>query len=230
MACDVVRVRLHLRETRVLGVQIDTPSELRVEVESTVRRPRCPAWGFGCARVHDIREKQVRDLGVSGRHTTLVWHRRRFGCGSCEHRRLEGHPEFDGRLTRRLARRLVADAEVMTVAAVARRHKLGWHLVMALVRAWSGLIAEHRRRQRCRVLLVDETSMRKRHRYVTVIVNGDTGRTLAMVEHRSSAALTAFLMSQPHRWRRAVKVVVTDGVARLQVLGAGLPAGRAPCA
>ena len=33
-----------------------------------------------------------------------------------------------------------------------------------------------------------ETSMRKRHRYVTVIINGDTGKTLRMVEHRSSAA------------------------------------------
>ena len=32
-----------------------------------------------------------------------------------------------------------------------------------------------------------------------------------MVEHRSSAALSAFLMSQPHKWRRGVKVVVTDG-------------------
>ena len=31
MASDVMRVRLHLRETRVLGVQVDTPSELRVE-------------------------------------------------------------------------------------------------------------------------------------------------------------------------------------------------------
>ena len=50
-----------------------------------------------------------------------------------------------------------------------------------------------------------------RHRYVTVIVNADTGRTLAMVEHRSSAALSAFLMSQGHKWRRGVKVVVTDG-------------------
>ncbi len=47
--------------------------------------------------------------------------------------------------------------------------------------------------------------------YVTVIVNADTNKTLAMIEHRSSAALSAFLMSQPHRWRRGVKVVVTDG-------------------
>ena len=61
------------------------------------------------------------------------------------------------------------------------------------------------------VLLVDETSMRKQHRYVTVIVNADTGKTLAMVEHRSSAALSAFLMQQGHRWCQGVKVVVSNG-------------------
>ena len=62
MASDVMRVRLHLRETRVLAVASDTPSELRVEVESTVRRPRCPACGFRCVRVHDTRRRKVRDL------------------------------------------------------------------------------------------------------------------------------------------------------------------------
>ena len=78
MASDVIRVRL--RETRVLRVQVDTPSELVVEVESTVMRPRCPACGFGCARVHDTRRRDIRDVGVSGRRTTLVRHRRRFRC------------------------------------------------------------------------------------------------------------------------------------------------------
>ena len=62
MASDVMRVRLHLREIRVLAVALDTPSELRVEVESTVRRPRCPACGFRCVRVHDTRRRKVRDL------------------------------------------------------------------------------------------------------------------------------------------------------------------------
>ena len=51
MAADVMRVRLHLREIRVLEVITDTPQELRVRVESSVRRPRCVACGFsvgGC--------------------------------------------------------------------------------------------------------------------------------------------------------------------------------------
>ena len=125
MASDVMRVRLHLREIRVLAVASDTPSELRVEVESTVRRPRCPACGFRCARVHDTRRRKVRDLEVSGRRTTLVWLRRRFVCDNCSTRHLEDHPEFENKLTRRLSRRLVADARVMTLRAAARRHGLG---------------------------------------------------------------------------------------------------------
>ena len=47
-----------------------------------------------------------------------------------------------------------------------------------------------------RVLVVDETSMRRRHRYLTVIVNADTGRALAMVPHRSAAALWGFFIAQ----------------------------------
>ena len=142
---------------------------------------------------------------------TLVWQRRRFVCDSCGNRHLEEHPEFEGNLTRRLARQIITDTRVMTISAVARREGLGWHKVMGLVTAWSNRIAEHRRRRPCRVLLIDETSIQRGHKYVTVIKNGDTGKTLDIVEHRSAAALAGFLRSQPRSWRRKVKVVVTDG-------------------
>ena len=211
MACDVMAVRLHLPQIRVLEVVEDTPGALVVSVESTFRRLRCAQCGFKCRRVHDRRDKKVRDLEVSGRRTVLVWSRRRMVCDNCDSRFLEDHPAFEGALTGRLARRLVADARVMTFSAVARRHGVHWHGVRAVVDVWSALVAERRRSRRCSVLLVDETSMRKRHRYVTVIVNGDTGRTLAMVEHRNAAALSAFLMQQGHRWCKGVKVVVSDG-------------------
>ena len=204
-------VRLHLPQIRVLEVVEDTPGALVVSVESTFRRLRCAQCGFKCHRVHDRRAKKVRDLEVSGRRMTLVWQRRRMVCSNCASRFLEDHPAFEGALTARLARRVVADAKVMTFSAAARRHGVHWHAVRALVDTWSALVAERRRSRRCAVLLVDETSMRKRHRYVTVIVNGDTGRTLAMVEHRSSAALSAFLMQQGHTWCKGVKVVVSDG-------------------
>ena len=120
-------------------------------------------------------------------------------------------PEFDGKLTRRLARRLVVDAQQMSLRAVARTHGVGWHLIMGHVGVWAGLIGDRRRRQRCRVLLVDETSIRRRHRYVTVIVNGDTGQVLDMLPGRSEASLSRFFAAQGARWCRGVQVVVSDG-------------------
>jgi transposase len=211
MAPDTMRVRLHLRLIRVLTVLVDTATRLEIEVTSTRSWSRCPHCGFKTRTVHDRRRRKIRDLPVSGRRTTLVWIRRRFACDNCDERHLETHPEFEGGLTRRLARQLVADAKVMSIRAVVRRHGLDWHLIQALVASWSATVAEHRRSRRCRVLLVDETSMRKRHRYVTVIQDGDTGQILAMVEHRNAAALSGFFIEQGPRWCRGVKVVVSDG-------------------
>ena len=105
----------------------------------------------------------------------------------------------------------MSDVRVMSVSAVARREGISWHKIMSLVSSWAERVAEHRRRQRCRILLVDETSIRRRHRYVAVILNGETGQILAMVEHRSTAALAGFFAEQTPKWRRGVKVVVTDG-------------------
>ena len=211
MAPDTMRVRLHLRLIRVLTVLVDTVDRLEVEVASTRSWSRCPFCGFKTRIVHDRRRRKIRDLPVSGRRVTLVWIRRRFSCGNCDERHLETHPEFEGGLTRRLARSLVADAKVMSIRAVVRRHGLDWHLIQNLVTAWSALVAEHRRSRRCRVLLVDETSMRKRHRYVTVLQDGETGQILAMVQHRNAAALSAFFVEQGPRWCRGVQVVVSDG-------------------
>lgn len=211
MAPDSMRVRLHLQLIRVLAVLVDTPKRLEVEVASTRSWSRCPHCGFKCRSVHDTRRRRIRDLPVSGRQMTLVWLCRRFVCANCDERHLESHREIEGRVTRRMARALVADAKVMSIRAVARRHGIGWHQIMTLVGGWSVMVAELRRSRRCRVLLVDETSMRKRHRYVTVVLNGQTGQVLAMVEHRNAEALKSFFIEQGPRWCRGVQVVVTDG-------------------
>ena len=211
MSSDAMRVRLHLRQVRVLEVVADSPGRLEVAVEAAWSWSRCPHCGFKCRRVHDRRVKRVWDQPVSGRETVLLWRRRRWRCENCSARHVEDHPEFEGKVTRRLARRLVSDARVMPISAAARRAGVSWHLVNDVVRAWAALVGDHRRRRPCRVLLVDETSMRRRHRYVTVIVNGEGGELLAMVPHRSAEALSRFFAAQGHRWCAGVKVVVTDG-------------------
>jgi transposase len=204
-------IRLHLRGIMVDEVGVDEPDRLVVVVRVANTRARCPFCGFATAKVHETRTVRIRDLPVGGRRMTLLWRRRRFECEHCTERHTEEHPELEGHLTRRLAAQLVNDARVMTIRAVAARHGIAWATIMALVRARAQVIQEHRRKTRCRVLLVDEISLRRRHRSVTVLVNGETGEVLGMVKHRSEQALSGFLLEQGHRWCRGVKVVVTDG-------------------
>ena len=215
MRTDAMSIRLHLRRIRVLAVVVDVVERLIVEIADTRRVVRCGLCGFTTAKVHDRRRYRVHDLPTQGRETTLMWIRRRFTCGNCQERFLEDHPEIVlGRrthVTRRLARQLVKDVQAMSIREVARRYGLPWHYLMTMTLRWSELIATERRRRRCRVLLIDETSLRRGHRYVTVLINGDTGETLGIVRHRNAAALSGFLVEQGHRWLKGVKVVVSDG-------------------
>lgn len=215
MSPDAMSVRLHLRRIRVVAVLVDLIERLVVEVVDLRRVVRCPWCGFKTTRVHDTRRLRVCDLPTRGRPTTLVWVRRRFACPECSERHWEDHPEIIlGRrthVTRRLARQLVRDVNAMSIREVSRRHDLPWHYIMGLTSSWSDRVAADRRRRRCRLLLIDETSLRRGHRYVTVVINGDTGETLGVVAHRNTAALSGFLVAQGHRWLKGVKVVVSDG-------------------
>ncbi len=210
-ALDAMTIRLHLRAMRVLWVVDDLPERLVVAVVAIWGVIRCAACGFKTAKVHATRKVKVADLAVSGRPVTLVWHRRRFRCRECATTTTEADPFVAGRMTQRLAQAVTRDVRDMTVAAVARRYGLSWPRVMALVLAEGHHLARHRRRRPCRVLLVDEKSMRKgRGQFSTILVDGDRGRVIAVLKGRSTDVLGGFLAAQSPSWRKGVTVVVTD--------------------
>ena len=121
MASDVMSVRLWLPRIKVLEVVADAPERLVVRVASTVRCPGCPGCGTPSGRCHDRREREIRDLEVSGRPVILVWSQRRMVCDGCGRRFMEAHRAFEGSVTARLARRLVNDARSMPVNTVPHR-------------------------------------------------------------------------------------------------------------
>lgn len=206
---DLMSVRLYLKGVQVLEVVVDTVDRLVVGVESARAWSRCPRCGFRCRKVWDRRAKRICEVEVSGRRTTLVWRRRRFWCGNCDERHLEEHAQFQAGLTRRFAQWLVQDARRMSIRAASRHHGVGWHRIMGLARAESAQVARRRRARPCRVLLVDETSIR--HRYVTVVACGDTGKVLAMIAGRTKASLSRFFRDQGTWWCSQVEIVVSDG-------------------
>lgn len=211
MLPDSMTVRLHLHRIRVVEVVADLPERLEVVIRDLRSGVRCPFCGFRTTKVHETRATKIKDLPVSGRKVTLIWLRRRFSCTSCGERHTETHPTIENRMTARLARAIVKDATQLSITEIARRYGLSWDTVMTMVKAWSERLGHHRRKKPCPVLLVDEVSLRRRHRYVTQILNGETGELLATIPQRDARALSSFFAAQGHRWCRKVKVIVTDG-------------------
>jgi transposase len=207
---DSMTVRLHLYRIRVVDILVDLPERLEVVIRDLRSVVRCPWCGFKTTKVHETRRVRVRDVPRGRQHVTLIWLRRRFQCTSCGERHTESHPAIEGKLTARVARQIVTDARHLSITEIGRRYGLSWHTVMTLVTQWSARLQARRRKRTCPVLLVDETSLRRRHRYVTVVSNGESGDVLAVVRHRDYRALSTFLVSQGQRWLRRVEVVVTD--------------------
>ena len=179
---DLMSVRLRLLGVRVRGVLVDSVDRLEVEVESTRAWSRCPHCGFKCFKVSvPASEAGPGPWGVGPAYHAGVAPPR-FVCSNCEERHLEVHTRFDGGLTRRFVHRLVQDARRMSIRAASRHHGVGWHRnILRLVSVHSERVAKRRRARPCRVLLVDETSIRRRHRYVTVVACADVGRAAVHV-------------------------------------------------
>ena len=81
----------------------------------------------------------------------------------------------------------------------------------------------------CRVLLVDETSIRRRHRYVTVVACGDSGKILAMIPGRTKGSLSRFFRDQGAWWCRQVEIVVSDGILLIPSCHRAIPSRCPPC-
>ena len=77
-------------------------------------------------------------------------------------------------------------------AVVARQLGLTWHKARAVAVAYVERALPCRDLSGVRRVLVDETSFRKGHRYLTVVVDGDTGEVLFVTEGRSGDALGRF--------------------------------------
>ena len=206
-----MRVRLHLFRIRVVEVVADLPERLEVVIRDLRSVVRCPFCGLKTTKVHETRRVKVRDIPRGSQRVTLIWLRRRFECINCGERHTEAHPAIENKMTTRLARAMVKEARQLSITEIARRYGFSWHAVMALVREWSQLVGQRRRSKPCRVLLIDETSLRRRHRYVTVVQNAETGEVLAVVKHRDYRALSSFFASQGRRWCRKIEIVVSDG-------------------
>jgi len=169
---------------------------LWLDFESGLHFP-CPECGQHCP-VHDTVEKKWRHLDFWQHQTELVARVPRTHCQ--EHGVLQSPVPWarpGSGFTLMMEAMVLLLCQQMSVSAAARhlgeKDKRLWRLVDHYVtkahaaRSWAGV----------KRLMIDETSARKGHRYVTVVLDADTHDLLLMVEGRSAEAVAEFVAAMP---------------------------------
>jgi transposase len=176
----------------------------------------CPRCGVFSGRVKQYRRQRVRDGLSFDRPTVLEWIKRRLRCDTpgCRESFTESTPQVPprARLTERLRASIATAGKDRSTAAVAKTYLVSWWT------AWRAVAAAAARRLAARPatppkrLGVDETAFRRPRRFMTGLVDLDTGRLWDVVEGRSKAVLV-------HRLRllgddvMAIESVVIDPYA-----------------
>ena len=188
-----------------------TPKELRVEVQRTGGRPlRCPHCGEASPG-YDARRREWRNLDAWGYKTFLVCNVPRVRCP--EHGVVTIRvpwAEGSSRYTAQFEAEVIGWLKEASVQAVSRRMRLSWNAVDGIMQRAVARGLARREPEAVRRLSVDETSFRRRHRYVTVVSNPETGHVLHVAQGRGREALAAFYEGLGEKRRAAVESVSMD--------------------
>jgi transposase len=188
-------------------------SESRIQAQPDKRfAPICHGCGQKACGVHSWAERTVRDLNMA---TARVWIRcryRKLFCPQCQGIHIEDlqlfHPYL--RVTRRMAHYVYQLCRMLTVSDVARHLGLNWKTVKDIDKYYLERDYGQPDLNGLRILAVDEISIRKGHRYLTVVLDYLSGRVVFVGKDRKSKTLANFFSQMSPEQRDGIKAVVMD--------------------
>ncbi|WP_334145067.1 ISL3 family transposase, partial [Rhabdothermincola sp.] len=201
---------------------LDAEFELVVEVESTATVVGCGSCGTR-AKAKDRRWVTLADAPSAGRPVRVRWRKRVWSCPepACDAKTWTEQSTLAGPrrvLTERAAswatERLAAVEG--TTASLARGFGVSWSTVWAAVeRLGRERIDDPGRVGPAAMVGFDETVMsparrRRRRRFVTAVVDVETGQILDVFEGRDARDLRDWMASMPPEWLAGIDVVSVD--------------------
>jgi transposase len=208
-----LKLMFHFTFSRVAKVDFSHDSVVLEVAFDRRRKPRCPYCG-SIAAIEQIVRRSARDLPFlsMGKPTLVSYEAVKCRCSKCGKRPWVVPEEIDAPrgATHRLihlAVRLSRNLAVSTVSAL-----LG--LSESAVRRWDkAFLKKHLPEPNLddlNVILIDEKSIGKRHKYITVVLNGETGELLHCEEGKKKESLTKFFESLSEPQKQGVKVACID--------------------
>ena len=202
------------RRIKIVKQVVDkTTSKAFINVVPDKRfHPVCHLCGQKVPSVHSWTQRSIRDLNLA---STNVWIRcdyRKLFCANCQRISIEElelfHPYL--RVTRRLATYIHHLCKVMTVTEVAQHLQLDWKTVKEIDKHYLEAHYGQPNYDGLRILAVDEISLRKGHKYLTIVLDYETGRVIHVAKDRKAKTLTRFLNRLSAKQKKSIEAVVMD--------------------
>jgi transposase len=173
--------------------------------------PVCHNCKRGIKEIHSYNERPVRDLNIFDAKTVIFVLYRTVRCQLCGYTVEDlGLMDPCERITRRLATYILELCRYMTITEVAEHLDLDWKTVKNIHKRHLIEKFSHEDIGYPRLLAIDEISLKKRHHYLTVIINWEVGRVLWVGEGRKYETLKDFFDSLSEEQRNAIQAIAMD--------------------
>jgi transposase len=175
-------------------------------------QPICHGCGQRASGVHSWTRRKIRDLNLATARLWISCEYRKVFCAHCQGIHIENlelfHPYL--RVTTRLALYVYQLCRLMTVSDVAQHLGLNWKTVKAIDKFYLERDYGQPDYQALRILAVDEISIRKGHRYLTVVMDYISGRVIFVGKDRKAKTLKMFFNLLDAKQRNGIEAVVMD--------------------
>ncbi len=185
--------------------------EVYIHVEKKPKYQRCVVCGSREVIREGVEEYTVRTLPIGSKAVFLVLSLHVLRCKKCGALRQESRDVAEPRksYTKAFARYVLELMPHMTISAIAQHLQVGWDLVKSIVKSNLEKKAKRISWRNVRHIAIDEIATKKGHKYMTVVVDLDTGHVLYTAEGKGHESLKPFFQ-RLRRSRAKLEAVAMD--------------------
>jgi transposase len=199
----------------IRGYWYRSMKRVRGGVEIVIEQPRdrcgCPACGGGNVILKGAKTRRFHAPPLGGKHVTIVLDVPRVKCHDCGVlRQVEITFAKPMRRHIRAFERYVLDLlESMTCDDVAGHLGVSWGMIRDIEEEYLKRHYDKPRLKDVKRIAIDEIAVRKGHKYMTVVLDLDTGRVIFVGDGRGGESLLPF-WKRLRRSRAVIEAVATD--------------------
>lgn len=161
--------------------------------------------------VHEKNEYPIKTIPIGLRETILILHLRRFRCQLCWRTFIEERTVADPRksYSRKFAQFITDLSRFLPISDICKLFKVKWGLVREIIKKHLKNRARKIKWKKLKYIGIDEFSIQKGHKYMTIVLDLETGNILYAAKGKDSTTLEKFFKKLKRR-RIKIKAVAMD--------------------